>query len=174
MRLLWLDLETTGLDANRDKILEVAVSEADLLDPFNARPIYHAVLHHSGEGLSPFIIDMHTKNGLLAECKLSSLTAQSAEQVLLSLVPIVEDKNDRTTLAGSSIHYDHDLLKVNMPELSRRLSHRHYDVSSVKLYCESMGMPRIPKADAHRAKDDIKESIAHAVACTTWLRGNLR
>lgn len=175
MRLLWLDLETTGLDPQRDRILEVALSEADLLDPFSARPIYHAVIHYvAEEGLDPFIVDMHTKNGLLAECSAAWKSTQLVELELLELVPFVADKDERTTLAGSSIHFDHGFLKALMPGLAQRLSHRHYDVSALKLFCQSMGMPRFPKAMAHRAQADIEESVAHAQACVAWLRDNLR
>ena len=56
-----------------------------------------------------------------------------------------------------------------MPTLDKRLSYRHYDVSAVKLFCQSLGMPKLPKAEAHRAKDDILESIAHAKKCADWL-----
>ncbi len=72
-------------------------------------------------------------------------------------------------LAGSSIHFDHAFLAVHMPRFAARLSHRHYDVSAIKLFCQSLGADKFPKAEAHRAKDDIAESIAHAKACAEWL-----
>ncbi len=87
MKLLWLDLETTGLDPAKNVILEVAVSVADLATPFVATPIYHAVLVHHGQGLDPFIVDMHTKNGLLAECLESSLVPFDADEALCQLIP---------------------------------------------------------------------------------------
>jgi oligoribonuclease (3'-5' exoribonuclease) len=59
MKLLWLDLETTGLDPTTCKILEIAVSVADLTDPFNATPVYHAVLWHDGRDLDPFTLQSH-------------------------------------------------------------------------------------------------------------------
>ncbi len=57
-----------------------------------------------------------------------------------------------------------------MPTLAERFSHRYYDVSAVKLFCRSLGMPKPQPAEAHRAMADIQESIAHARQCARWLR----
>jgi len=67
------------------------------------------------------------------------------------------------------VHFDHGFLRVHMPKLAARFSHRHYDVSAVKLFCQSLGMPKPPKAEAHRAAADVRESIEHAKACADWL-----
>jgi len=172
MKLLWLDLETTGLDPRECKILEVAVMRADISEPFAAEPLCHAVIPHDGTNLSPFILDMHTKNGLLAECiafAQNPMRIEEAEAVLLDLVPEAESRLEMPVLAGSSIHFDHEFLKVHMPSFEKRLSHRHYDVSAVKLFCESIGMPKLPKAEAHRAQADVLESINHAQRCADWV-----
>lgn len=170
MKLLWLDLETTGLDPETDAVLEVALMEADHLDPFNAVPVYTAVLAlDPTRELTPFIRDMHTRNGLLPECYTSSVARFDAEDAMLHYVAQEERRADYPVLAGSSVHFDHDFLKVHMPRLARRLSHRHYDVSSIKLFCESIGMPPLPKAGAHRAIADVLESIDHAARCAHWV-----
>jgi len=177
-RLVWLDLECTGLDPNKHEIIEVVAAEADLLNPFNVKFIHESVMwFHPGivKTLDPFIIDMHTKNGLFKECAIekSTIDAWEAEEQLLKLIEPGETKDDMPILAGSSVHYDHDFLKARMPKLAKRFSHRHYDVSALKLFCQSRGMPAIAKGEAHRAKQDILESIAHAKLCETWLKENL-
>lgn len=174
MKLYWIDLETTGTDSHKDSILEIVVKEAEFKDPFNAKLVHHAVFWFHPDMVknqSPFIIDMHTKNGLFKECADEERARDvfESEDELLKIVKVVEDKDDRATLAGSSISLDHAFLKAWMPRLSKRLSHRHYDVRSVALYCQSMGMPAVPKAEAHRAMADIDESIALGRHCTTWL-----
>lgn len=175
MKLLWLDLETEGLDPATCSILEVAVSVADLASPLNATPLYHAVLGTSDERVSklhPIVFDMHTKNGLLTECLRSGKTVADVERDLLALIPASPDKEEMPVLAGSSIHFDHSFLRVHCPELSGRLSHRHYDVTAVKFFCQSLGMAKPPKAEAaHRAAEDIVASIEDARRCVDFVRG---
>lgn len=175
MKLFWLDLETTGLDPNICKILEVAVSEADFTSPWDAKPVYHAVLGYlyipqaKLDLMDPFVVDMHTKNGLLAECKTSNLSTWDVAKQLACIIPEIEDKEERPILAGSTIGFDMSFLRVHMPAVAARFSHRLYDVSAIKLFCRSLGMTKVPKAEAHRAKDDVLESIAHGKLCAEWL-----
>jgi oligoribonuclease (3'-5' exoribonuclease) len=174
MRLYWLDLETTSLDPSTGSILEVAVAVSLLERPFDVTDAMSVVLRYpsvvdGAPDLDPVVLDMHTKNGLFVECRYSLLGVADVEEELLKLVPEVADREDMPTLAGSSVHFDHAFLRAKMPRLAARFSHRHYDVSAVKLFCRSLGMPKIPKAEAHRAKDDVLESITHARYCTEWL-----
>lgn len=167
MRLLWIDAETLGLDPARDALLELSVAEAELESPFDHGPIRHWVIEWRGrtESLSPAVRAMHSESGLFGECAVSSLSAGDVEEVLLSVVPEVDAYEDRPTLAGSSVHFDHGFLAAKMPRLASRLSHRHYDVSAVKLFCRSLGMPKLPRAEAHRASADLVESVEHARLC---------
>lgn len=170
--LYWLDYETTGLVADEHRLLEVAVARADFYDPYKIEHVYNAVFQLGPEEVKtfdPLIIDMHTKNGLFEDCFVSTRTVWRAEQDLLKIVPWVENKEDRPTLAGSTVSFDHGFMKKHMPELAKRFSHRHFDVSSKKLDCQTKGMAKLPKAEAHRAVDDIEESVAHGVQCEQWL-----
>jgi oligoribonuclease len=175
MDLYWLDLETTGLHPETDKILEVAIYKATLEDPFNLQFVYEKVLNFTqADTLNDFVKDMHTKNGLLEACLRSSDNIELVQNDLLNLIPTSEDRKSMPVLAGSSIHFDASFIKLHMPTLYSRFSHRQYDVSAIKLFCQSLGMSEFKKAEAHRAKDDIQESVAHAKECAEWLKTNLK
>jgi oligoribonuclease len=186
-KLVWLDLETTGLDPTKHRVLEVSCAVAELHDPFNVQFVYESTLYFPPNpmtcnerghnevqwaALEPCIVDMHTKNELFKECE-HGVPAYVVDAELGQRFPFSDDKDERFILAGSSIHFDHAFIDVHFPLFARSLSHRHYDVSSIKLYCQSLGMAQFSKGEAHRAHADIVESIAHARACTDWLRASL-
>jgi len=181
MKLVWVDLETSGLDSNVHEILEIAVAMSDLEDPFNVKHVYHAVLYAPVmmNLMDPFVVDMHTKNGLLAECRKSSTTWGQVVRALEGLIPEEDKHENRPVLAGASVHFDAGFLdrwtrRTSLPgerHLFSRFSHRYYDTSAIKLFCQSLGMPKIPRAEAHRAVADVAEAVAHAKACAEWLKG---
>jgi oligoribonuclease len=174
MKLLWTDLETAGLDVAQHGILEVAAILADLERPFEpiADP-YVAVLRWAEPAaMSASAREMHTRSGLLDESARSTLEVLDVERALLDLIPAVTstDRDDLTVMAGSSVSFDLGFVRRDMPRLAARMSHRVYDVTAVELFCRSMGMPKLPRAEAHRALADIRESLANARACAGWLR----
>jgi oligoribonuclease len=172
MRLIWLDLETTGLDPNKNTILEVAAFEADLKDPFTLTPLVEMSLWWPPDlvpQLDQFVQTMHTKNALFVDCSHSKAGLFDAEEALLAKIPAADNYEDAPVLAGSSIHFDAAFIKMYMPRLAARFHHRHYDVSAVKLFAESLGMPKIPRGEAHRAAADVMESVEHAKKCAEWL-----
>jgi len=178
MKLLWLDLETTGLDPQQDCILEIALMEADFENPFEVGEgfqatlplrVSHDMMLHE---FHPIVLEMHTKNGLWDECRKSTRSLADVEDALLNRFGWsrgMKIEHELYVLAGSTVSFDHEFLKLDMREFARHLSHRHYDVSAIKLFCQSLGMPKLPKGEAHRAMADIRESIAHARECARWL-----
>lgn len=171
-RILWLDLETSGLDHEQDVILEVAACLAAPNDPFDVMPVIDTPIQQKMKGLrmDDFVWKMHTDNGLLEAIQgPKAMPLQQAEDILLAVVPEIEDKEERYILGGASIHFDMRFLRRHMRRLWERLSYRLYDVSTVKLFLRSLGMPKPEKADAHRAMADIRESIQQAEACAHWM-----
>jgi oligoribonuclease len=183
MKLLWLDLETSGLDPRRDDVLELAYAVSDLERPFEIAQVGGL---HVGSFLlryrwahqtwDPRVREMHTKNGLIADLERNGMNCRylaEAERKILKHVPEVEDYNERPVIAGASVGpFDLQFIRNVMPTLAARLSHRAYDVSAIKLFCRSLGMSQLPRGEAHRAAADVLEAVAHAKACAEWLVEN--
>lgn len=181
----WLDLETSGLDPHECVILEWAVVLAADDRGGDMSPIaqYSSVLQarlHTAEvngslvyavsqgsddtlsSVDPFVVNMHTRNGLWAECAASETTLGESEDFLIELVGGAETKG--VVLAGSSVHFDLGFIREHMPSFAKCLSHRVLDVSTLKLADKAWAGVAFAKAEAHRALPDVLESLAHAAA----------
>lgn len=163
LKLVWIDLEMTGLNPELDVILEIAV----IITGPDLEPIdqYEAVIHQPDSTLltmSAFVRDMHTKNGLLDRVRASKTSLDEATDAALALVK-KHCAEGEGTLAGNSIHQDRRFLRKYMPELEAWLHYRQVDVSSLKILAKAWypDLPKFGKEDKdHTALADIKQSIA--------------
>lgn len=163
-RIVWIDLEMTGLDPERHVIVEVAalVTDAELTILDDGIDL---VIHATEEQLAQMddvVTRMHGNSGLTEQVKASTVTLEEAEEAVLGLV----DKHcgeHRPPLAGNSIATDRAFIRAHMPRLDAALHYRMIDVSTIKeltrrwfpkAYYKQPG-----KGMAHRALADIVESI---------------
>lgn len=163
-RLVWVDCEMTGLDTKVDTLLEVAVLVTDSdLSIVAEGP--NVVIHHPDEVLArmnDWCIQHHGKSGLTQMVRDSTISMEEAEDKVVKFVKEWTPEN-RCPLAGNSVGQDAKFLEKYMPALMEHLHYRIVDVSTVKelsrrWFPEEFAMvPR--KKMAHRALDDIKESI---------------
>lgn len=163
LRLVWIDLEMTGLNPDVDVILEIAcIITGPDLKPIAETEAVIAAPAAALAGMSDFVRDMHTQNGLLARVSKAANTVQQAEQQVLALVK-QHCEQGKGVLAGNSIHQDRRFLYKYMPALEAYLFYRQVDVSTLKVLREAW-YPAVPKFEKpgkdHTALADIKDSIA--------------
>ncbi|HMS50511.1 MAG TPA: oligoribonuclease [Candidatus Saccharibacteria bacterium] len=169
-KLLWVDLEMTGLDVDTDRIIEIAIEVTDF--QFKTLASYEAVIHQPDEvltNMNSWSTDQHGASGLTSRVRQSS---KNEEQVKHEVVGFIQAQfgNEPAVLAGNSIHNDRNFIKKWWPEVEELLHYRMLDVSSFKILMQSKYGQKFEKNDAHRAFDDIQASIAELQHYIDWLR----
>lgn len=161
--LIWIDLEMTGLDPDRDVIIEIAtiVTDSDL-NTLAEGPVL--ALHQSDErlaGMDEWNTSHHTASGLVDRVRASKVdeAAASAETLafLQQWVPA-----GASPMCGNSICQDRRFLARGMPQLEAYFNYRNLDVSTLKILMQRWRpdlAPGFTKSGAHLALDDIRESI---------------
>ncbi|XP_067910011.1 small fragment nuclease [Heterodontus francisci] len=163
-RMIWVDLEMTGLDIEKDQIIEMAciITDSDL-NILAAGP--HLIVNQPNElldGMSDWCTEHHGKSGLTQAVRDSKISLQQAEYEFLSFVR-QHTPPGLCPLAGNSVHADKKFLDKYMPQFMKHLHYRIIDVSTIKELCrrwyadEYEDAPK--KKASHRALDDIHESI---------------
>ncbi len=158
-RLLWVDLEMTGLEAKTDRIVEVAIIVTDF--DFKVLDKYEAVISQSEEvikSMNPWAASQHSASGLTAKIRSSDKTEK---QVIEDVVELI-NKNisgEMAILAGNSIYNDRLFIKQWWPEVDELLHYRMLDVSSFKILMQAKYNEEFVKQDNHRAMEDILASI---------------
>ena len=164
-RIVWVDLEMTGLDTSRHVIVEVAAlvtdAQLEILDE-GLDLVVHATEDELAE-MDDFVLNMHTENGLLDEIRSSSVSIKEAEDAVLALIAKHCDPEHPAPLAGNSIATDRSFIREQMPRLDAAPHYRMIDVSTIKELSRRW-FPRAyynqpEKGLAHRALADIVESI---------------
>ncbi|KAG2497887.1 hypothetical protein HYH03_004153 [Edaphochlamys debaryana] len=162
--LVWVDLEMTGLDVERDTIIEVAciITDGDLGKEVQGPA---TAIHHSDavlESMNDWCKEHHGKSGLTQRVRESTVSMEQAEQDLLDFVQ-QHCEEGMAQLAGNSIHVDRMFLLKYMPRVTSYLNYRIVDVSSIKELSRRWFPQAYRKAPrkklAHTALSDIRESI---------------
>jgi len=162
-RLIWIDMEMTGLKPEQDRIIEVAlvVTDANLVTVAEA-PVW--VVHQADavlDGMDAWNLGTHGRSGLIAKVKAASADDASIEaQALAFLAEHVPAK--ASPMCGNSICQDRRFLARWMPALEDWFHYRNLDVSTLKELCRRWKpelMKGIPKEGKHEALADVYESI---------------
>jgi oligoribonuclease len=160
-----MDLEMTGLDPRRDRVVEIATLVTDDgLDVIAEGPdLVIATPPEALAAMDEVVRQMHTRSGLLDAISASTISLEQAAQETLAFIRQHVPEARKVPLCGNSIGTDRRFLAAYMPEIEDYLHYRSIDVSTIKelakrWYPDALAAaPR--KLGAHRALDDIKESV---------------
>jgi oligoribonuclease len=161
-RLVWIDLEMTGLDPKKCTIVEIATIVTNSnLDIIEEGP--NLVIHQAEEVLATmndYVRSLHTRSGLLDQIRASSVTLDEATEQTAEFIK-KHVPAGVVPLCGNSVWKDREFLEAYMPQVAQHLHYRMIDVSTLKelvrRWCPTREAPK--KKETHRALDDIRESI---------------
>lgn len=173
--LVWIDLEMTGLEPDKERIIEVATLITDAHLNMVAEGPVIAVKQPDSllAAMDEWNQKTHGESGLVARVKASQVSTEEAEQQTLAFLSryVVPGSSP---MCGNSIHQDRRFLEREMPALWSFFHYRNLDVSSVKELAKRWNpsaLEGFKKRNVHLAMDDIKESIAElAHYRSTFLR----
>jgi oligoribonuclease len=161
-----MDLEMTGLDPGRHVIIEIAtlVTDDELAIVAEGPDLVVSATPDELAAMDDYVRSMHTHSGLLAAVEASTLSLADAGTATLEFLRQHLPDPGKVPLCGNSIGTDRRFLAAQLPEIENYLHYRSVDVSTVKelarrWYPDCLaGAP--PKRVAHRAMDDVRESLA--------------
>ncbi len=163
--LVWLDMEMTGLEPDKERIIEMAtiLTDGNLVEIAVGPDL---VIHQSDEllaAMDDWNKKHHGGSGLVERVKASTVTEAEAEEQTIAFINAHVPAKERPVLAGNSIHQDKRFVRRYMPVLEKRLHYRMVDVSSIKelarRWFPTITAKQPQKKETHRALDDIRESI---------------
>lgn len=161
-KILWIDLEMTGLDPVDDRILEVAAIATDW--DFKEIAIYTAVKKVGPNLMKKRMVGEfwgkfpEVRSALMAQ-NLDGKNGRTVENELLAFIDEHFDADAPVLLAGNSIHQDRKFIENEWVRLNARLHYRMLDVSAWKVVFEGKYKKKFAKPEAHRALEDIRGSI---------------
>lgn len=174
-KLLWVDLEMTGLDADKDVILEVAAEITDF--KFKTLASYEAIVKQDKKT----VVERMGKNIWWKdypenrdEFVRKMEHGKPSAEVERELIELVEQQfgSEPAVLAGNSIHNDRKFIQRWWPQLDLKLHYRMLDVSAWKVFMQGAYGVQFEKREVHRAFDDIQASIAELQHYLEWFKEN--
>jgi len=160
-KLFWLDMEMTGLEVEKEVIIEVAAIVTDL--NFRELAEYHSIVKQPQkylDNMDEWNSKTHKESGLVRKVPFGK-PEDLVESELIGLIhDHYEAQDDPVVLAGNSISQDRLFIEKYLPSFSNLLHYRMLDVTSWKIIMKNIYGLSYDKQNSHRALDDIRESIS--------------
>lgn len=171
-RILWLDLETTG-NKPESEIIEVGVAVTDATPRFGIYGATSLLVKPSPdwvESLSPVVLDMHTKNGLIEDIRAKYGTLSRPYEIDADLGLFLDEfapGSEHVPFAGSGVmHFDRQYIKRDFPKFDKRITYWAYDMGVIRRFLQLTGVDAadrpVGQKTTHRALDDVYEIIDDA------------
>lgn len=161
--LVWLDMEMTGLEPDRDRIIEIAMIVTDVdLNVIAESPVI--AVHQSDavlDAMDDWNKNTHGKSGLIDRVRASTIGEAAAEAIYLEWMQQYVPKRS-TPMCGNTIGQDRRFMARYMPTLEAWFHYRNLDVSTLKELARRWNpevLAGVNKSEAHTALADIRESI---------------
>ena len=172
-KLLWVDLEMTGLEPDKDLILEVA----GIVTDFNFQPLstYEAVVKQEPQSVklqmqqNSWWENYPANRDEFLKRVGGGVPIVEVEQNLVAIID-QQFKSEPVILAGNSVHMDRAFIRRNWPSLYQKLHYRMLDVSAFKIVMHGKYGIVYEKKETHRALGDITESIAELRYYLKWFK----
>lgn len=174
--LLWCDVETTGLDPNKEQLLEVSGFITDTNGNKLSKEFYESLIFHDNAAelranAIPYVQRMHDKSGMWDKLE-TGTPLPIVDTEFSEYVSRFKDENNVIRLAGNSIRLDLNFIEKFLPKTYSHLHYRSVDVSALKFALKEWGFVNgdYVKQDNHTAYADIMESLGEYL----WLKEQLR
>lgn len=161
--LIWIDLEMTGLDPDKEVIIEIATIVTDAqLNIIAEGP--SLVIHQPDsilDAMDEWCTNQHGQSGLTDRVRRSTISVADAEQQTLDFLKLYVPRAT-SPMCGNTVSQDRRFLLKYMPELESYFHYRHIDVSTVKELAKRwkpQALDGLNKGSSHLALDDIRDSI---------------
>lgn len=158
-RLAWLDIETTGLDPERDDILElgIVITDSKLVELARASWVLGDA-RDPADIRDPEVRKMHEESGLIDELYSSGCEIGQVQNEALTFIRA--HGAEQSPMCGASVHFDRSFIRAGMPELFAAFHYRNFDVSTFKVWAALLGVELPQKRGVHRVLPDLEDAIA--------------